>query len=102
MGYESDAGSIFISGKEMLNSLDRECRYAMGHGNDCMFRPLLVQSTKRAKYRQVKDQIWRLVRRLCKASTKELVVHFFILSRDSLLPGALNSDSTVLPREQPV
>jgi hypothetical protein len=28
VGYESDAGSIFVSGKETRQSLDRECKYA--------------------------------------------------------------------------
>jgi hypothetical protein len=28
VGYESDAGSIFVSGKETRQSLDRECEYA--------------------------------------------------------------------------
>ena len=30
VGYESDAGSIIVSGKEMLMSLDREHKYAQG------------------------------------------------------------------------
>jgi hypothetical protein len=34
VGYESDAGSIFVIGKETQIPLDREHRYAKGHGKD--------------------------------------------------------------------
>ena len=60
MGYKSDAGSISNEGEETRKSLDRERKYAQRHRFDwCILAP--NREGKRAKKRQEKEQIWRLV-----------------------------------------